>query len=207
MYLCQMWKVKNRSFMRTNKIDYILIHHTGGEVTETLKQIDDYHKSLRFYKSSLGYYVGYHRLIFPDGTIIKTREDTDEGCHCVGYNTNSLSFCLVGNFSRGTWLENHYPTDKQIESLTSLLKETMKQYSIPLARIKYHNHIKRTECPGKNIKQDFIKGLLTEPEQEDKIEQELLRESKTLIEKIREIILQIQRFLQLKKVGGQKEDN
>jgi N-acetylmuramoyl-L-alanine amidase len=41
-------------------------------------------------------YCGYHGIILLDGTIVRTRLDTEKGSHCKGYNADSLGFCLIG---------------------------------------------------------------------------------------------------------------
>ena len=63
-------------------IKWLTVHHFGGVKNDplaptqhlTLEQINSAHRS-RWpdFVSSLGFYVGYNAIIFPDGKLIQTR--------------------------------------------------------------------------------------------------------------------------------------
>lgn len=84
----------------------IFLHHFGGTDTNrlaptghlTLQDIDTAHRA-RWpeFKSSLGYWVGYTGIIWPDGTFVQTRAIGEETAAVIGRNTGSISFCLAGN--------------------------------------------------------------------------------------------------------------
>jgi hypothetical protein len=125
-------------------IKNVIIHHSASAPSTTWEQLNEWHKDRDFTKSSLGWYIGYHQVIFPSGEIKKAREDWEIGCHCVP-NENKLGICLVGDFTKGV------PTDQQLTTLYCLLNEYKTKYSITENDIYGHCVFKATECPGKPV--------------------------------------------------------
>lgn len=143
-----------------NTKEYIIVHHTLVSRHKNKAQFDavnKYHKSRGFPKSSLGYYVGYHYMIEPDGKVIKAREHDDIGAHTVQQSMNyrSLGICLSGHF------DIEEPTDEQKSALLDLILELQKAHNIPDGKIKLHRDYagQYKSCPGTRIPND-IKGYL-----------------------------------------------
>lgn len=92
-------------------IQYIACHHSGGTQADanastiklTLAQLDADHQ-IRWpdFKSSLGYYVGYNFVIFPDGSIVQTRKMGEETAAQLGHNFDTISICVIGNYNTGS---------------------------------------------------------------------------------------------------------
>lgn len=191
----------------SNKPAWIIIHHLGGVAgnpsadtsKHTFEDVNAWHKSLRFYVSNSGYSIGYHYFIDWQGKLFWGREDTEEGCHCVGKNTDSIGIGLAGNFSRIG--ENNTPSQAQADRLKELVVGLMKKYNIPIVRVVPHRMFSQTECYGKNLTDKWIQGLISGPVLEDEKLEELLRTKMTLIEKIIQIMVKIQRLLQTSKAG------
>lgn len=123
----------------------IIIHHTDSPRDKTtIEDINSWHKVRDFTLSSLGYYIGYHYVILWDGTIIQTREEDEEGCHCVP-NDGKLGICLTGNF------EVEYPSERQLNSLQRLLESLKLEYKLQDSDIFGHYEKNRVACPGKNL--------------------------------------------------------
>ena len=124
------------------KPQYIVIHHGGGDWG--FSQVDESHRQKWGFKSSLGYYIGYHKFIGYDGRLYIARQDNEQGAHTVEvnrpgfWNKNSVGICLQGN------LEVEEPTESQLQTL----KRELDKYDIP---IKMHKEIVPTLCPGKNL--------------------------------------------------------
>lgn len=107
----------------------IAVHHFGGTKADpfastqalTLQDIDLAHKE-RWpdFKSSLGYWVGYNGIIFPDGSFVQTRLIGEETAAVIGYNTTVISFCLAGNFSFKDLYPIDRPTNAQRNTLINL---------------------------------------------------------------------------------------
>jgi len=124
----------------------LIIHHTAtNRNTTTFEAVNNYHKQLWNWKSSLGYYIGYQYFITADGKLRQGRADNEPGAHCVGWNNNSVGICLTGNF------EIEIPTEAQLETLKSLVDFLRNQWQIDLKNIFGHKEKRTTLCPGKNL--------------------------------------------------------
>lgn len=140
-----------------NKPTHIIVHHeapTQISNAPRFKIVNEYHKSLGFPISSLGYYCGYHRFIEKDGTVITARLDTDIGAHTIGMNDKSLGVCLAGNF------DIELPTEKQKTPLTSVLRAWTSIHAIPASNIVPHRLYAQKSCPGKQLADDWARNLL-----------------------------------------------
>lgn len=170
----------------SNKPVWIITHHTGGSDTDplsdssnfTFEQCNELHKEKFNMKSSLGFYVGYHYYISKDGTVKQARADTDEGAHTIGYNTQSLGVCLAGNF------DLTLPTKAQVDSLTKLLQEKSKFYSLTPEFILPHRRFANKTCYGKNLADNWASKLSMTKEQKIKKASKLLLEAMDLIKEM-----------------------
>lgn len=140
------------------KKNYIILHHTlTDRDTTTFEAVNNYHKNLWNFQSSLGYYIGYHYFITGDGKVTQGRADWEPGAHCYQENKNydSIGICLTGNY------DNQEPSQAQLDSLRELLLDLMERHSISKQNIKFHReYATYKSCPGNNIKSDFIDNLL-----------------------------------------------
>lgn len=124
----------------------IIVHHSADRSTGSqFANIDAYHKSRGFPRSSLGFYVGYHYVIEHNGTIRQARVDDEIGAHDTGENLNSVGICLTGNFSIDD------PTTAQKLSYAQLVHELRQQWAIPIIHIEPHRWDDKTECPGTRL--------------------------------------------------------
>jgi hypothetical protein len=74
--------------MRT--INLVVIHQTDT-VDATVEAIDRYHREVMHWKG-----IGYHQVIYRDGSVHRGRLDSVIGSHARGYNAHSIGICLVG---------------------------------------------------------------------------------------------------------------
>jgi len=130
------------------KWKYIVIHHSDTD-NGNRASFDRNHREKRGW---LG--VGYDFVIgnghgSGDGAIEVTFrwEQQIQGAHAgvKEYNEHGIGICLVGNFERD------YPTQKQMESLVSLVSYLQEKCHIPAANILMHRNVKNTRCPGRNF--------------------------------------------------------
>ena len=132
---------------------YVVVHHGGGDWG--FWKVNDHHKNLWGFKSSLGRYLGYHKWIGFDGKLYIARRDNEEGAHCVDpnrphyWNKNSIGICLQGN------MEEMSPTEPQIRTLVRELDKYKKQGLI----IKTHREIVPTICPGQYLTRWLILNI------------------------------------------------
>jgi len=140
---------------------YLIIHHTGGSNANpladssnyTVLQCDKDHKNRFDFKSSLGWYVGYHYYIDKAGVVTQCRKDTEMGAHTVGYN-DSIGICLAGNFDATD------PTEAQKTALRELLKTKMAQYAIPLSNLYPHRKFATKTCYGRRLADNWLQTLM-----------------------------------------------
>ncbi|PKL72389.1 hypothetical protein CVV26_01845 [Candidatus Kuenenbacteria bacterium HGW-Kuenenbacteria-1] len=134
--------------MKTNS--FIIIHHSATTRDgTTLNAINRFHQKKFNYRSSLGWYVGYHYFIAGNGIVRQVRRDEEYGVHCRAskMNSQSIGICLAGNF------EIEKPSEKQLESLKKILESLKKSYGIKNNDILGHCEVigAITACPGKNL--------------------------------------------------------
>ncbi|GJQ28117.1 MAG: hypothetical protein HBSAPP03_00010 [Phycisphaerae bacterium] len=89
--------------------------------------------------------IGYHYIIDPQGRIWEGRSIAYQGAHVRGQNENNLGIMLMGHF------DQQRPTSSAIESLDAFVASQMARYGIPLSRVKTHQELASTECPGRNL--------------------------------------------------------
>lgn len=124
--------------LRSKVLEYIVIHHTANTAKETIEQIHNFHINNNGWAG-----IGYHFYIRKDGTIYKGRDEKYAGAHCENYNSVSLGICLEGNF------EIEKPTEKQIQSVTDLVKYLRKKYGN--FKLVGHKDLNATACPGQYL--------------------------------------------------------
>jgi N-acetyl-anhydromuramyl-L-alanine amidase AmpD len=136
------------------KIAKIIIHHTasGRDIT-TVAMIDAWHQ-VRWpdFKSSLGFFVGYHYVIGKD-FVTQTRSDQEDGAHTYGFNDDSIGICLTGNF------ETETPSQFQLDELRKLVLRLLGQYGLQEKDIYCHRDLTATACPGKNLTKELLHNL------------------------------------------------
>lgn len=117
--------------------DLIVIHHTASAADIT---VDDIHQ-MHLNNGWTG--IGYHIIIYADGTAHEGRPLDCIGAHCYDYNSRSVGVNLVGNF------ENYPPTPEQIATLKEVLRWLKDKY--PGAEIGGHREWNATACPGEYL--------------------------------------------------------
>lgn len=129
---------------------YILVHHSAADTpTPQFQYINEWHRGRGFAKSKLDFYAGYHRVIEKDGTVVVARGDLERDCDALGHNFDSLSVCLVGDFTKSD------PTDEQIAALGPLLAEWVRKYNISPLKIWPHRHFGSTSCYGGRLENSW----------------------------------------------------
>ena len=123
---------------RSKVLEYIVIHHTASTAKESVEQIHNFHINNNGWAG-----IGYHFYIRKDGTIYRGRPEKYVGAHCENYNSVSLGICLEGNF------EIEKPTEKQIQSVTDLVKYLRKKYGN--FKLVGHKDLNATACPGQYL--------------------------------------------------------
>ncbi len=181
-----------------NKPEYIIVHHSGGTDANpladssnfTFDQCNELHRKNWDFKSSYGYYIGYHYYISKEGKVKQGRAHMDDGAHTIGKNQSSIGVCLAGNF------DATLPTDEQTLALKRLLLRLMAELNIPASKIVPHRTFANKTCYGKRLGDDWARNLVIEKAPEMSIE-----DMEKLIVQLTAQIKAIQKALALKKGG------
>lgn len=125
---------------KTNrKIDYLVVHCTATREGQHIT-VDD----IRRWHTSKGWSdIGYHYVIYLDGSIHEGRPVTRAGAHVRGFNKNSIGITYVGGVGQNL-APKDTRTPEQKQALLSLLRELKCLY--PGAKICGH----RDFSPDKN---------------------------------------------------------
>ena len=139
------------------------MHHTGGVDSDpladtshhTFEIVNEWHRQLWNFKSSLGHFIGYHYFIDKKGVVTQGRADWEEGAHTKGYNTQSIGICLAGNFDATK------PVKAQETALRALLLQLMNKHGIADTDIVPHRKFANKTCYGRNLTDSWARELVT----------------------------------------------
>lgn len=133
------------------KINLIVVHCTGTVEGQdvTVQAIRNYHVNHNGWRD-----IGYHYVIYRDGSLHEGRDVNISGGHARGYNSNSIGIVYVGGCPKGHLEQSKDTrTAAQKATLVRLLKDLRKMY--PLARIVGHKDLNKTSCPGFDAKTEY----------------------------------------------------
>ena len=98
--------------------------------------------------------VGYHYVIYLDGTIVKGRQDDVSGAHTYGHNKNSLGICYIGGVEQDGKTPKDTRTEEQKKSLTNLLI-TLKSIYGEDVKIHGHRDFAAKACPSFDATEEY----------------------------------------------------
>lgn len=130
------------------KIDKIIIHCSATKEGQhfTVDDINRWHIDRGFAK------IGYHYVIYLDGSVHKGRSEELIGAHCLGHNATSIGICYIGGLdSKGN--PDDTRTQAQKTALIKLVGELRARY--PKAKVHGHNEFAAKACPCFNVKKEF----------------------------------------------------
>ena len=136
--------------MRT--IDTIITHCSATPEGKnfTVEDIDRWHRQ-RGWKNG----IGYHFVVYLDGSVHQGRPVEMVGAHCEGYNKHSIGICYIGGYAKDGKTPKDTRTHEQKAALLSLLRSLKKDY--PNARIVGHRDMPRVAkaCPCFDAKAEY----------------------------------------------------
>ena len=97
--------------------------------------------------------IGYHYIIYRDGSIHIGRDESVIGAHCTGHNTNSIGICYIGGCAVDGKTPKDTRTTEQKQSLVKLLKELKTKY--PQASIHSHKDFTNKACPSFDATKEY----------------------------------------------------
>ena len=129
-------------------INEIIVHcaATPEGMNFTVKDIDCWHRE-RGFKC-----IGYHYVIYLDGSIHTGRPESEIGAHCKGHNAHSIGVCYIGGCDKkGNPKDTR--TDEQKASLLQLLTDLKQKY--PKAVIHSHKDFAKKACPSFDATEEY----------------------------------------------------
>ena len=89
--------------------------------------------------------IGYHYIIYRDGTIHGGRDVSVVGAHCSGHNLHSIGVCYVGGLAPDGHTPKDTRTPEQKDALKSLIRALQTEY--PYAGVfGHHDFDPRKDC-------------------------------------------------------------
>lgn len=145
------WWEANQPTLDAAHHKYLVLHHTAGPASQTVEDIDAEHKR----QGWAG--VGYHRLVYVNGSIHEGRPDDVMGAQAKGLNSISIGVAVMGDFT------HHLPGAMQRAGLVHCLAVLCKRWGVPVERIIGHRDVSKlardpsvaTACPGDALYADM----------------------------------------------------
>lgn len=133
--------------MRT--INEIIVHCTATPEGKdyTVEDITRWHKE-RGFKT-----IGYHYVVYRDGSIHEGRPLAEVGAHCKGHNAHSIGVCYVGGLTADGRKAKDTRTLEQKEALVLLLVRLKTKF--PMAEIHGHRDFAAKECPSFDATREY----------------------------------------------------
>lgn len=127
-------------------INEIIIHcaATPEGKSFTVADIDRWHRQ-RGWKG-----IGYHFVIYLDGSVHNGRPIELVGAHCLGHNANSIGVCYIGGCTADGKRPKDTRTPAQKSSLVRLVTELRRQF--PKATVHGHCEFANKACPAFDVK-------------------------------------------------------
>ena len=97
--------------------------------------------------------IGYHYVIYRDGSIHIGRDESIIGAHCTGHNSYSIGVCYIGGCASDGKTPKDTRTTEQKQSLVKLLKELKTKY--PQASIHSHKDFTNKACPSFDATKEY----------------------------------------------------
>lgn len=111
----------------------------------TVEDITRWHKERGFRT------IGYHYVVYRDGTVHNGRPVEQIGAHCYGHNKNSIGVCYIGGLMADGKTSKDTRTTEQKEALYQLCYDLMDRFDIGMEDIHCHNEYDKKACPSFKI--------------------------------------------------------
>ena len=164
----------------------IILHYEGhapNKEPATFWAVNNYHRTLGFPESSLGFSLGYSYWIELNGVVLQARLDGEITAHTIGHNDGSaIGICWAGN----------KPTLAQELALKNLLIRLVDKYQIKLNNIGPHRQFQANRICFGNLPNDYGRHFV----------REYLGQKINLLEKLINSYQEFLRLLQPQKLGG-----
>lgn len=130
-------------------INEIIIHCSATPEGRdyTVADIDRWHKE-RGWRG-----IGYHYVIYRDGSVHAGRPVEQIGAHCTGHNANSIGICYIGGVAADGKTPKDTRTPAQRIALRELVEELRAKY--PGATVHGHREFAPKACPSFDVQTEL----------------------------------------------------
>lgn len=97
--------------------------------------------------------IGYHYVIYRDGSIHEGRDVKYSGAHCTGHNANSIGVVYIGGVGKDGKTAKDTRTKAQKKALLQVMRTLRAAY--PSARIYGHRDFAKKACPSFDAKEEY----------------------------------------------------
>jgi N-acetylmuramoyl-L-alanine amidase len=131
------------------KINKIIVHCTATPENRftSVDNIRQWHKAKGWRD------IGYHYVIYLDGTVHEGRPVEQIGSHCKGHNSNSIGIVYVGGIDAIKFKEKDTRNPAQKAALLGMLKYLKNIY--PSAEIHGHRDFAAKACPSFDARKEY----------------------------------------------------
>ena len=136
--------------MITRKIDKIIIHCSATREGQHIDvdTIRDWHTNGRGWSD-----IGYHYVIYLDGTVHPGRPVEKSGAHTKGQNANSIGICYIGGVETDGKTPKDTRTPEQKAALDNLLFVLTDIFTN--TTIHGHNEFAAKACPSFDVQAEY----------------------------------------------------
>jgi len=111
--------------------------------------------------------IGYHYVVYLDGSVHEGRPIERSGAHTIGQNKNSIGICYIGGVEEDGKTPKDTRTEEQKSALEKLLLDLKCEY--PDSTVHGHRDFARKACPSFDATNEYkwiSDGYDKKPEEE-----------------------------------------
>lgn len=97
--------------------------------------------------------IGYHYVIYRDGSVHEGRAENIAGAHCLGHNAHSIGICYIGGVAKDGKTPKDTRTPQQKQALRQIVQQL--QFVYTHATLHGHNEFSSKACPSFNVQKDL----------------------------------------------------
>ena len=131
------------------RIDKIIVHCSATPEGKdfTVADIDRWHRQRGFRC------IGYHYVIYRDGSVHTGRPIEQVGAHCKGQNAHSIGICYIGGCAADGRTPKDTRTEAQKTALRQLIRQLRSQY--PSVTVHGHREYANKACPCFDVRKEY----------------------------------------------------
>lgn len=131
------------------KITEIIVHCSATPEGKdfTVADITRWHRQRGFRT------IGYHYVVYRDGSVHTGRQEAEIGAHCTGHNACSIGICYIGGVAADSKTAKDTRTPEQRKALLMLLRRLRAKYTN--AKIHGHRDFAAKACPSFDATKEY----------------------------------------------------